>query len=166
MKNNSILVTFILLAIFSANSFANKVLYIQSAKANMLDKPSFAGKSIAKFLKGTVVEVINTKNNWIEVKSGNQQGWIVAMLLSKTPPLSKASLFEKLSKSKKDSNTTSVRTRASIQATAAATRGLRTRTIANKIIDEKNYRSVLAVESIQVTVHDVLQFHNNLSKYK
>jgi len=156
----------VLTVLVSTNSFANKVLYIQSAKANLLDKPSFSGKSIATILKGNVVEVISKNNNWVEIKSGKQQGWVAAMLLSKTPPLSKSSLFEKLGKSKKDGNTTNVRTRASLQATAAATRGLRNRAIANKKIGQKNYRSVLAVESKQVTEHDAWKFNSNLSKYR
>jgi len=166
MKKRSIYFILILTAIVSSNSFANKVLYIQSHKANVLDKPSFSGKSIAKFSKGDLVNIIREKNGWIEIKRGNRQGWVAAMLLSKTQPLSKSSLFEKLGKSKKDGNTTSVRIRASLQATAAVTRGFQARTIATKRIDEKNYRSVLAVESKQVTEHDAWKFNKNLSKYK
>lgn len=166
MKKFSMYLVLVLTAIISSNSFANKVAYIQGSIVNILDKPSFSGKSITKLIKGDVVEVIVKKNTWVEIKSGNQQGWVAAMLLSKTPPLSKSSLFEKLGKSKKDSNTTSVRIRASMQATAAATRGLRGRTAANKNIDQKNYLGVLAVESKQVTEHDAWKFNKDLSQYK
>ena len=165
MKYYSVSVLLALALLFSPVIHAKKTLYIQSVKANILDKPSFQGKSIANVFKGDIVEVISKQLNWVKIRSNHHQGWVSAMLLAPTPPLSKKSVFEKLHTSVKKKNSNNVRTRASIQATAAATRGLQSRSKSSKDIDA-NYSGVLTIESQRVTTKDAKEFHNNLSRTK
>lgn len=162
MKYNSVYVLLSIVLLFSPAIYAKKVLYIQSTKANIMDKPSFRGTPIAKIFKGDSVEVILKQLNWVKIRSSNHQGWVSSMLLATTPPISKTSVFEKLNTSSKKKKSNNVRTRASTQATAAATRGLRGQRESSKG-DTANYSGVLSVESQRVTTKDAIQFHKNLS---
>lgn len=161
MKYLSVFVLLVFSFLFSPSIYANKVLYIQSTKAKILDRPNFSAKSISELLKGKKVQVVNNKPNWVQVKTSNHQGWVAAMLLAPTPPLSKPSIMEKLKPQKPDNKSKNIRRRASMHATAAATRGLRTRLRTDEKSDT-NYQDLSKVESRQVNNNDAWNFHKKL----
>jgi uncharacterized protein YgiM (DUF1202 family) len=152
---------FILLCLLTTlpiNVMANKTLYVQSVKANVLANPSFKATLVTKLSKGEKVSVVSQKTHWYEVKVNNHSGWVAAMLLAPTQPLKKSSVLKRFKISKK----TTARKRASIQATAAATRGLRSERSRANTNENANYQALDKIEESIVNEQEVQKFHKEL----
>lgn len=154
-------IVFILLGLFVASANAGlpkKILYVQSYKANLLSEPNFDAKLVANLTKGMQVTVISQKSNWVEVKFNKVLGWVPSMLLAPTQPIAKQSVLEGL----QSGNHAQARKRASIQATAAATRGLHSERSRANTNENANYDALETVEKEIVNEQEVEQFHKEL----
>ncbi len=147
------------LALISTALWAGDTLYVQSVKAKLLDQPAFAGKTLATLSKGQLVEVLEQNGRWFKVRQGEVQGWLSALLVAPQPPLDKASVLKADDKRLTDK----ARRRASNQASAAATRGLREGD-RSRASDEThaNYQAVETMESKQVSEEEAALFHQLL----
>ncbi|NQU65602.1 MAG: hypothetical protein HQ517_15145 [SAR324 cluster bacterium] len=105
---------------FAVNSLATaKTLYVRSYLTYLLTSPEQQGKKIVKLVRGTAVEQISLKGDWINVEVNNQNGWLQKRVLTSTPVKEGKSLL-----SKKVDIATKARKRASSYTSTAAARGL------------------------------------------
>ncbi len=148
-------------ALAATTSFAgDHLLYIQSAKAALMAAPEFKADKLAVLTQGTPVSPLQVNSNWTQVTHAGQTGWIANMLLDTTLPLNKIQLQQ----STPEKPAQKARKRSSIQATAAATRGL-TSQFRQRSLDqqEANYEAVQQMESQHVEDAEVDEFHKALS---
>ena len=131
------------------------VLYVQSSKAKIMKSPSFKAKVVVTAKKGTELQVIKKKGSWYEVRVNGNTGWVYRLLVSKSQPINKVSVFAKADRD----ISSKARRRASVMTTAAAARGLaeddRRRLGAETKID---YAALERVEAISVTETEVDTF--------
>ena len=147
------------LALISTALWAGNTLYVQSLKAKLLDQPAFTGKTLATLAKGQAVEVLAQSGRWYKVQQGSTQGWLSALVVAAHPPLDKSSVLKADDKRLTDK----ARRRASHQASAAATRGLREGD-RSRASDEAqaNYQALESMESTQVSNEEAALFHQPL----
>lgn len=150
-------IIFLLLTLLSQAVFGSANMYVQSARAKIMEQPSFKAKVMLNLEKGAEVETIETNGNWIKVKYNEQTGWISKLLLASQQPQPKASLLQGQEQTLKDS----ARRRASENATAAATRGLRNED-RSRMSDgnHADYEALEKVESQQVSDEATWKFHD------
>jgi uncharacterized protein YgiM (DUF1202 family) len=160
MKQRHIWVFFIL-AIVQTTVSAEQVLYVQSAKANLMTGPGFDTKLIRVLEKGesvTVVQQPGTKEKarWIQVHYQSSDGWVAKLLLANQPPMDKVSIL----KGNEEQLEKSTRRRASSNVTAAATRGLRNedRTRMSNS-GQPDYNQLQEMEAVEVKEAEVREFH-------
>jgi hypothetical protein len=157
MKKNSVfIIVFIILTGFTCPAFAAQWLYVKSAKAKLFSEPSFKASLVSTVDRGTRLETLRTQGRWIEVKYDDHNGWISKLLTSKNPPPDKTSVLEGQADTLEDS----ARRRASTNASAAATRGLRgeKRTRASDK-GHPDYSALEQVESAKTSEQDAQEFH-------
>ncbi len=148
-----ILVALLLLA--STPALAES-LFIQSAKAKLMDNPSFKGAVVATAEKGDEVALVERKDKWVKVSFKDKQGWVSALLVGTKPPADKVTII----KEGEDANQKeSVRRRASSSASAAAARGLRQDDRARASDEgQTNYKDLEKMESNKVDAKAVDEF--------
>ena len=149
--------TFIVLAFISQAVMGASSLYVQSARAKIMEQPSFKAKVLQSLDKGAAVEVVETQGNWIKVKYQEHTGWMAKLLLARQAPQAKPSLLQGQEQTLKES----ARRRASENATAAATRGLRSED-RTRMSDENHadYQALEKVEAQQVSDEATWKFHD------
>lgn len=138
-------------AIYSAEE---KVLYVQSIKAPVLEEPIFGAKEIAKARRGEALQLIEKKDRWFRIRYKDLTGWVSALFVDTKPPAKRISVLEGSEKELKGG----ARRRASAFVTAAAARGLmeeRARLSDRYRIDPEG---VKWVESIVITDEEALRF--------
>lgn len=131
-----------------------EILYVQSAKARLMEQPSFTAPVLTEIDKGDAVDVEQRSDRWIRVKHGSVSGWLPSLLLSAQKPVEKISVLDE------ESNVSgTARRRASAVITAGATRGLtaddRRRLDAQEVT---NYAALRWIENIAVTEDDIDRF--------
>ena len=146
-----------LLALLITSSFAvygAETMYVQSAKAKLLENPTFTAKSIKELEKGDAVTVTKKQDRWIQVKQGSSSGWISSLLLSSNKPIDKISVLGDDS-----SVSDNARRRASAVITAGATRGL-SADDRQRVGDSNtsNFAALRWVESISVSREQMAVF--------
>lgn len=109
----------LMMGLVSFNSLAETV-YVSSLKAKLLIEPSFKAASITTLNKGTELEIVQKKRNWYQVKTPEQQGWLLKFAVKPTPPNNRISVLP----SDEETQLKDVRRRTSTITTAAAARGL------------------------------------------
>lgn len=149
---NRYLLTFLIAIPFTVSGA--EPLYVQSAKARLMEQPSFTAPVLAEIEKGDAVDVEQTSDRWIRVKHGGVSGWVPSLLLSAQRPVEKISVLGE------ESNISgTARRRASAVITAGATRGLtaddRLRLDAQEVT---NYGALRWVENIAVTEEQIDRF--------
>lgn len=161
MKNRLQMLVLTGLLGFQGAVVADTVLYIQSSKAALMSAPEFKAEKLAVLAKGTGVTAVQTTASWTEVNHGGQTGWIATMLLGATPPLNTI----QLNPPREDHPGQKARKRSSVQATAAATRGLtdqfRQRSLEPHL---PNYQAVQQMETQKVEEPEVDEFRKALAK--
>ena len=146
------------LALCAATSWAGDALFVQSSKAKLLDQPAFTGKTLAVLTKGQTVEMLERSGRWYKVQHGEVQGWLSGLVISAQPPLEKISVLQ----ADDQRLTNKARRRASTQASAAATRGLREGDRSRASDEEHaNYQALEIMEANQVSENEALQFHQS-----
>lgn len=141
-------------------SIEKKVLYVQSVKAYILEKPIFGAKRLAEAKRGEVLQLVEKKEGWFRVKYKSLTGWVSAFFVDTKPPLKRISVFESPEEELKGG----ARRRASAYVTAAAARGLveeRARLSDRYRIDPEG---VKWVESIKITDEEALRFLEEVKK--
>ena len=73
----------------------SSVLYVQSSKAKIMKTPSFRAKVVVTAKRGEELQVISKKGRWYEVKAGGKTGWVSQLLVSRSKPFKKVSVFAK-----------------------------------------------------------------------
>lgn len=148
---------FIALAFISQTVLGAATLYVQSTQAKIMEQPTFKAKVLHSLDKGAAVESIETKGNWVKVKYNEQTGWISKLLLATQQPQQKPSLLQGQEAVLKDN----ARRRASENATAAATRGLRGED-RTRMSDgnHANYEALEKVEAQRVSDEAAKKFHD------
>jgi uncharacterized protein YgiM (DUF1202 family) len=131
-------------------------LYVQSAKARILDNPSFQAAVVVTAEKGDSVTLIERKDKWVKVAFKDKQGWVSALLVGAKPPADKVTIIKDGDDAGDKDN---VRRRASSSASAAAARGLRQdeRARANEE-GQTDYRALEKVEAGTVDPKEVDEF--------
>ena len=150
---------FIVLSVLPALASGKTVLYVQSAKAKMMENPSYSAPVVTKIDRGTKLDILEFTDRWTKVSYRDNTGWVSSILLSSSVPIQSKSL---LSGHKKQLEKTS-RRRASNSTTAAATRGLRQGK--NARVNHKSaadYSALEEVESIRVDKTEVEAFHKEI----
>jgi uncharacterized protein YgiM (DUF1202 family) len=94
--------------------------YLSAEQAKLFSEPKFTAKTLQQLNKGAKLQVLQQKGAWVQVKAGNQQGWVSKFVLSKTPPLERVTVLP----GNKEVKLKDVRRRTSAITTAAAARGL------------------------------------------
>jgi uncharacterized protein YgiM (DUF1202 family) len=134
---------------------SSSVIYVQSSKAKIMKSPSFKSKVVLTAKKGQELNVIKKKGRWYQVKAKGKTGWVSRLLVSKSKPIKKVSVFAKADRD----ISKSARRRASVMTTAAAARGLaeddRRRLGAEMKMD---YAAIERMESLSVSEAEVDDF--------
>ena len=155
MKNLILLFGFLTL---SFTTQADEFLYILSAKAKLLSKPSYGAQTIERITKGQRVTTLDKTNHWFKVQHKEKIGWISRLAVSPNPPMKRVSLL-----AKKDTKLRNqARRRASAITTTAAVRGLRGDS-RNRISDSENenFTALAKMETFNVSTDKVEQFIDN-----
>lgn len=133
----------------------SSVLYVQSSKAKIMKSPSFRAKVVVTAKRGEELKVISKKGRWYQVKADGKTGWVSKLLVSRSKPFKKVSVFAKADKDISNK----ARRRASVMTTAAAARGLaeddRRRLGAET---KSDYAALEKVEAMSVSEADVDNF--------
>lgn len=152
MKNTLL---FMLLVLVTQNAWSADVLYVQSASAKLLGRPSFNSPLIEKLEKGATLEVMETSGRWIKVQHKEKVGWLPRLLVSKNPPVTRSSLLQE---SDNDLESKTLR-RTSGSATAATKSGLPNDDRSRKNDEDlTEYQNLKQVESVKVKESDVEKF--------
>ena len=139
---------------------AKQTLFIQSAKAALLAQPQFSAKKLAVLHKGAEVDALQTTANWTQVSHNGKTGWIANMLLNSQAPLPRTQLRQPEAEKPQHK----ARKRASIQATAAATRGLKDQFRQRSMEpQDTDYDALSQMEHQHPEEQDVDEFHKALS---
>ena len=153
-----ILLILIAFSLFPGAIFA-QVSFIQSKLAPVFDKPSFAGKKIANLTQGKQVEIINSEKSWVNIRFDSQTGWVAKMLLAQSAPLPKTQTENSAPADRQKK----ARKRASVRASAAATRGFssefRQRSEQPR---DSNYQDLKKLEQLQIEDKEVREFNQSL----
>jgi uncharacterized protein YgiM (DUF1202 family) len=147
---------FFVLAIVHFSASAEQVMYVQSAKANLMAGPGFDTELVTVLQKGDPVTPVKEQGRWIHVNSESSSGWMAKLLLANQPPMEKLSVL----KGKHKQLEKSARQRASTGATAAATRGLRNED-RTRMSDagKPDYSELRQMEAIEIKEAEVRKFH-------
>jgi uncharacterized protein YgiM (DUF1202 family) len=153
----------LLCALFSVHfsAAAEQVMYVQSAKANLMAGPGFDTQLVSVLQKGASVTLVESQgekdhNRWVQVNYQSSRGWMSTLLLAKQPPMEKMSIL----KGKHEQLEKSTRQRASASVTAAATRGLRNdeRTRMSDA-GKPDYNELHEMEAVEIKEAEVRKFH-------
>jgi len=161
MKNSAFFITsvvalFLTTMLLINTAWADNTLYVQSAKAKLLESPSFKSKLLHNIKKGTKLQIVETAERWVKVKHNDQLGWISKLLLSPTPPIQKDSVLYH----QKNNVNQKARRRASSTATAAATRGFRSEQHSRSSdLEHGDYNALEKVEAIKIEETEIRDFH-------
>lgn len=140
---------------FSAG--AEQVMYVQSAKAKLMNAPDFKADLIAVLQKGERVALIKEQGRWQQVKYQSSIGWISKLLLADHQPMEKISVL----KGKQEQLEKSARRRASTNVTAAATRGLRSDDRERASAQgQPDFSQLEKMEAIQISPEEVQEFQD------
>ena len=135
---------------------AEQVMYVQSAKANVMTGPGFKARLVGVLQKGDAVTVVNEQGRWSQVSYQNAIGWMFTLLLANQPPMDKVSVLQ----GKEEQLEKSARRRSSAEVTAAATRGLRNdERIRINEAGEGDYDELQTMEAVEIKEDEVRKFH-------
>ena len=148
------LIFFACAVLFFASPAFGDTMYVQSAKAKLMESPSFKAGVVAELTKGTEVSVLETQKRWQKISAGSRSGWVSKMLLAKQPPLGKVSVFKVGSESLEGK----ARRRASSVTTAGAARGLSADDRRRAASGGYDYFSLKRVEANNVTDAEIAAF--------
>jgi len=141
--------------VFSSTLFAQAVYYVQSAKAKVMIGATFRAASLGEVQKGFKFASIGREGSWIKVRFNNRDGYVSSLLLSLHPPLEKAGII----KAEDTEIRQGVRRRASSYTSAAAARGLAQDDRRRLSKEEKvNYEALDRMESFAVSADEVSRF--------
>lgn len=155
----SLLLVIMTLGGYSSSLFAQTG-YIQSKLAPVFDKPSFAGKKIASLNRGQQVEIVAREKSWVNIRFEQQSGWVAKMLLDNHAPLAST----QVEPGKTENTPTKARKRASVRASAAATRGFSSEfRQRSKEPRSANYRDLEKLEQLKIEDTEVREFNQSLS---
>ena len=135
---------------------AEQVMYVQSAKANVMTEPDFNAGLVDVLQKGNTVKVVKEQGRWSQVSHQNATGWMFTLLLASQPPMDKVSVLQ----GKEEQLEKSARRRASTEVTAAATRGLRNdERIQTNEAGAGDYDELQTMEAVEIKEAEVRKFH-------
>lgn len=146
--------SFVLCAI-AQQATALETYYVQSVKAKVLSAPSFKASVLGEASKGTRLNSIGRDGNWVKVNFYGKDGYVAAILLSKSPPMAKHTII----KADDAEFQQGVRRRASTYTSAAAARGLAAddrRRLSGE--DKLDYDGLERVERYTVSEADLAKF--------
>ena len=144
---------------------ATETKYVQSKLAQVYAKPAFSAQKIITLSYGSEVELIGENKSWANIRVADQQGWVAKMVLASVKPLPKTELDADVKHNDRQEHN-KARKRASVRATAAATRGLsgNFRQRSEELQRDSNYSALEKVEQLNVEEKDVLEFNQSLSQ--
>ena len=70
----------------SASLPAAEVAFVLRPRVNIRTEPNARAKVVGRVLRGEKVTVIRRSGRWVQVDTGNGQGWIAASLLGPQAP--------------------------------------------------------------------------------
>ncbi|WP_455212102.1 SH3 domain-containing protein [Kaarinaea lacus] len=149
-------VFFLALLLLHFSAIAEQVMYVQSAKANVMASPAFDSELLNVLKKGESVTVLKEQGRWSQVTYLESNGWVSKLLLASQPPMDKVSVLQ----GKEDQLENTARRRASTNVTAAATRGLRNDDRARMNDGGKtDYDELQEMEAVEIKEAEVRRFH-------
>lgn len=150
------LITLIAVALMiPATSMAEEYLYILSARAKIMEAPSFSAKAVQRVSKGEKLVSLEKTNRWFKVNYKGQEGWVSRLAVSPHPPMKRVSRLAKADASLQNDS----RRRASSVSTTAAVRGLRGDD-RSRMSDahQSDFAALAAIESDTITDNEALAF--------
>lgn len=157
MKKTSMLLA--LLISLPLGATAEEFLYVNSARAKLLESPTFNSKTLDNMLKGEKVTSLEKTENWFKVRYNGKIGWMSRLSVAHHPPMKRTRrMAEADDKLMNDS-----RRRASAVSTTAAVRGLqnidRNRVSNNDVMD---YVSLERMEKLEISKEEVMAFMESI----
>lgn len=147
----------------ASSSAAPEIRYVQSKIAQVYAAPAFNANKLSALSYGSQVELLGEEKSWAKIRIAEGSGWVAKMVLATAKPLAKTTLS-----SDAPSNTHGkARKRASVRASAAATRGLADNFRQRKEEQQQhdsNYQALQKVEEFKVEETDVLEFNQALKQ--
>jgi len=143
------------------DSSANRQ-YVHSKVTQVYAKPAFNADRLGKLSYGDEVEILRVDKSWANIRYKDMTGWVAKMVLANAKPLPKTAVEQQAQPDSRNK----ARKRASVRASAAATRGLSDnfRQRKDDPMREANYPALHKVEEIKVEEKDVLEFNQSLSQ--
>ncbi|MDH4273559.1 MAG: SH3 domain-containing protein [Gammaproteobacteria bacterium] len=135
---------------------ADEILYILSARANLLSEPSFKSEIVGSMTRGEKVIEIAKNNNWFKVRYQEKEGWLSRLAVSPNPPTKRVTLLaehdEQLSND--------ARRRASTNTNTASVRGLRADADRSRTSDKDtaDFAALKKMEGLAIDDQMVAQF--------
>jgi hypothetical protein len=110
----------LVVCMFALQASAQETYYVQSVKAKVLSAPSFKAGVLGQASRSTRFTSIGREGSWIKVNYYGKDGYIAAILLSASPPMTRQTMIKAADAEFQQG----VRRRASTYTSAAAARGL------------------------------------------
>lgn len=154
MKHSHWVLALALIAGFWAMPVHAQRLFVQSAKAPLWAEPAFQAARIGELSKGDAVETLSEKSGWLKIASGDQQGWMLKLMLGAHPPMETITANPQAM----DELALRARRRPSSFATTAAARGLRERLNQTGAAAGLDYQALEKMERWRASEKDALNF--------
>lgn len=153
MKKLNVIVAVCALLLIAA--MPNEV-YVQSAKAKIHEKPSFAAAQVTSVVKGTKLVVLEQSRRWYKVSAGDKSGWVSSMLVASYPPMNRVTVIT----DEQQDISQDARRRASAVTTAAAARGLTEddRRRLGRSGELTDYRALEKLEAMMISNKELIDF--------
>ena len=126
------------------------------------ETPAFSAALVTKIPKGSVLELVEKKGSWYQVKYQTHNGWVSKFLVSKKKP--KAKIIVSTEEGSVPNKGRSLRKRASSVSTAAAARGLASDEENGVVQRESDREALERIESFEISEEDLDQFMEALSQ--
>lgn len=153
-RHRSALASLFIMLLLPHTALALEYLYVQSLQANLMSEPRLNAPAVTSLVRGTRVELLESKAGWHKVQHEEQPGWMFGFFLAAHPPLDRVAptITEAIDSGQ-------ARRRASAVVSAGATRGLTPRERARAHTEGlADYHALQTMETFSVTDAQVLRF--------
>jgi hypothetical protein len=144
----------ILMMVAAGIGQAEKLVYVQGARAPLYPTPQLGKAPVAVVGQGTPLAVIAEKGRWYQVRGDRQTGWVVRFMVADHPPAPSPTVPGAAMDALKER----ARVRPSSYSTTAAARGLRAGDKGLGDAHGADYRQVAEMEGLQPSAEAVADF--------
>lgn len=143
----------LLLTAYGVSTVGAADLYVQAARTDLRGAPTLAAEKLATALRGESLTRLEESGGWYRVGHQERLGWVPRLMVGPQPPGTPLSVLDDAA----EDLGVEARRRASQFTSAAAARGLTSRTRANDR-SRPNHQALRQMETLQIDEAEALRF--------